>query len=192
MNDIASSLEQDFTHHAQAARKARLAELTQIASKGSGSVVITPHAIMLPLLLGFAGVMIVFASFSFSHTIDRAVVSGTAIVAACAWAMFGPRKPLFTLTEEGVKVKDTLLPWSSVENYSVTENSYHGFTTHTSIVLQHAAGVTPIKLDLFILFGSSGPTRSFHKKTGQYHTRLTLYAGAKGMNSDTLAQRIGE
>lgn len=118
MSDIASSLEQEFADHSKANRESRIVELKQIESRGSGSVVIKAHAIMLPLILGFAGFMLKYTSFDFAQTIDHGTVVGAVLVAICAWALFGPRKPLLTLTEEGVRVKDVLLPWSSIEDYS--------------------------------------------------------------------------
>ena len=192
MSDIASSLEQEFAGHSKANRDSRIAELRQIVSKGSGDVVIKAQAILMPLIFGFMGVMLVYASFDSSRTINRGVAAGVVLVAMCAWALLGPRKTLLTLTDEGVQVKGAMLPWSSIEKYHVIENSYNGVTTHTTIVFQHVAGFTPPDLGLFILFGRSGPTRSFGKKTGRYQTRLTLYVGARGMNGDQLTQRIGD
>ena len=191
MSDIASSLEQEFADHSQAERASHIAELKQIESKGHGSVAVAPHAIMSPLLFGFVGAMMAWASIANQRLSVGTVVAfivGVVFVAASAWGIFGPRKPRFTLCEEGVRVKDALLPWSSIEDYGVTENSYNGFTTHTSIVFQLAAGFTPPELGLFFVCGAN--TRN--RKTGQYSTRLTLHAGAKGMNVDKLAERIGE
>jgi hypothetical protein len=188
MSDIVSSLEHEFANHSQAERESHIAQLRQIESKGRGRLDVRPHAIMIPLLFGGCGGLLMFAAFQAAQNNVIVFLIGLALVVPNAWAMFGPRKPRFTLTEEGVRVKAALLPWDSIEDFSVTESSTNGFSTHTSVVLTLVPGFTPPKLDLFFLFGSN----SRHRKTGQYSTRLTLHAGAKGMNVDKLAGRIGE
>ncbi len=187
MTDIASSLEQEFADASQAEQESAIAELRRIEAGGRGSADIRPHAIALPLLFGVCGGLLSYAALTSGARI-YALPIGLALLLPSLWALFGPRKPLFTLAEEGVRVKDVLLPWSSIEDYGVTENSYNGFTTHTSVTLQHAEGFTPPKLGLFYPFGASVRNR----KTGQYETRLTLHAGARGMNSEKLSLRIGE
>ena len=192
MNDIASSLEQEFADHSQADRDAHIAQLREIESKGRGSVEIRPHAIIMSLVFGFGGVMMVWASIktsSFSTLVNIALgIGGAACVVYCVWS-FIPRKPRFTLTEEGVRVKDVLLPWSSIEEYSVTVQSYIGFmTNYTSVEFEHAAGFTPPKLNIFYMFGATHHNR----KTGRHTTYMILYGGAKGMNGDKLSRRIGE
>ena len=64
----------------------------------------------------------------------------------------------------------------------------HPTATHTSVTLLHSEGFTPPKLGLLVLFG--GSTRD--RKSGLYETRLTLHAGARGMNCEKLAKRIGD
>jgi hypothetical protein len=186
MADIASSLEKEFADRSQADRAAQIAELQQIESKGRGSVAIAPRAIAIPLLFGFFGAIFAYGSITTS-TMSKtaniiAFIVSVAIVAVCAWAMFGPRKPRFTLTEEGVRVKDVLLPWSGIEDYGITTHSTNGFPTHTTVELCHTADFTPPKPSL----------RDRIRKAGRFSTHLTLFTGAKGMNGDKLAQRIGE
>jgi hypothetical protein len=183
MTDIASSLEQEFADRSQADRTAQIAELRQIESKGRGSVAIAPRAIAIPLLFGFIGGIFAYASIT-TNTWSKAgainaFIGGVAVVAVCAWAMFGPRKPRFTLTEEGVRVKDVLLPWSGIEDYGITVHSTNGFPTHTTVELHHTADFTP-------------PKGILDRKTGRFSTRMALITGAKGMNGDKLSQRIGE
>ena len=192
MNDIASSLEQEFADRSQADRDAHIAQLREIESKGRGSVEIKPHAILMPLLCGITGIFLVWgalttSSFSKMGNLGIAVL-GVVFVVLSVWGMFGPRKARFTLTEEGVRVKDVLLPWGSIEDYGVTVHSINGVPTHTSIEFEHAAGFTPPKLGLFRMFGGTRRNR----KTNQYITGLLLHTGARGMNGDKLSKRIGE
>lgn len=192
MSGIASSLEQEFAERSQAERESNIAELKRIESNGRGRVDVAAHAIVMPGLVGLIACGLIYSTLTrhdltATRTVTTLLISA-AVAALCAWFIFGPRKPRFTLTEEGVRVKNALLPWGSIEDYGVTENSTNGITTHTSIVLQHAAGFTPPELGLNIAFGAN--TRN--RQTGHYDTRLTLHVGAKGMNSDKLAQRIGE
>jgi len=192
MNDIASSLEQEFADRSQADRDANIAQLREIESKGRGSVEIKPHSIVMPLLFGFVGAIIVWGALttsSLSKMGNLGVVAlGVVLVAFSAWSLFGPRKARFTLTEEGVRVKDALLPWSGIENYGITVHSTNGVPTHTLVEFEHAADFTPPKLGLIYMFGGSKRNR----KTNQYTTRLILHTGARGMNGDKLSQRIGE
>jgi len=192
MNDIASSLEQEFAGQARTNREARITELRQLESNGRGSVEIKPHAILLPLLFGIVGVLMVWAALTSSSLPKTGniivIVLGVVFAVTSVWGMFGPRKPRLTLTEEGVRVKDALLPWSSIEDYGITVHSTNGFPTHTSVEFEHAAGFTPPKLGLFYMFGGS----SRNRKTDQYTTRLTLHTGARGMNGDKLAKCIGD
>lgn len=192
MSGIASSLEQEFAQHSQAEREADIAELRAIDSNGRGSVDVASHAIAIPTLIGLIACGLIYSTLTRhdlpTTRIVTTLVCSAAVAAACAWLLFGPRKPRFTLTEEGVRVKNALLPWSSIEDYGVTEHSTNGVTTHTSVALQHATGFTPPALGLTLLFGANAKSR----KTGQYETRLTLHVGAKGMNGDKLAERIGQ
>ena len=64
MNDIASSLEQEFTTHAQADRDAYIAELKRLEAAGRGSVEITPHLVGLPVLFGGAGAAVLYGALS--------------------------------------------------------------------------------------------------------------------------------
>jgi len=195
MTDIASSLEQEFASHSQADREARIAELRRIEAAGSGSCDISSHAIALPILSGLFGAVFIWAgvtsNYPFTHAM-AVVLVGAAFLLPSAWALFVPRKPCFTLSPEGVRVKGALLPWDSIEECGITENSYNGITTHTLVEFKHIDGFVPPKLALFAMFGSSGPVRSFTRKTGQYRTRLTLYVGPRGMSSQKLADRISE
>ncbi len=192
MNGIASSLEQEFAERSNAERESNIAELKKIDADGRGSVDVASHMIVLPALIGLIACGLIYSTLTrhdlTTTRIVTTLVCSVAVAALCAWTLFGPRKPRFTLTEEGVRVKDAMLPWSSIEDYGVTEHSTNGFTTHTSIVLQHAAGFTPPKLGVFYPLGASARDR----KTDQYETRLTLFVGAKGMNVEKLAQRIGQ
>jgi hypothetical protein len=101
--------------------------------------------------------------------------------------MFGQRSPRFTLCEEGIRVKDALLPWQSIDDYDIVEHSMNGISTHTSVTLHYVEGFTPPEVHLFFMFGGNVRNR----KTGTYTTRLTLHAGAKGMNVEKLSERIG-
>lgn len=191
MTDIASTLEREFADISQGEREAAIAELHRIEAAGRGDVAIRPHAIMLPVLFGACGGIFLYAAFTVSSmthlNLFMLFLAGLLLVAASLWAMFGPRKVRFTLTEHGITVNGALLPWASIEDYSVVENSYNGFSTHTSVSVLHAEGFTPPALGLMLLFGAN--TRD--RKTGQYQTRLTLHAGARGMNCEKLAERIG-
>jgi len=195
MTDIASSLEQEFADHSQADRESRIAELRRIEAAGSGNCDVSSHAIAAPILAGLFGAVFIWAGISSSYGWGRTiavVLIGSAFLLPSLWALFARRKPRFTLTKEGVRVKDALLPWESIEECGVTENSYNNVTTHTSVVFKHVEGYVPPKLALFAPFGTSVPIRSFTRKTGQYRTRLTLFVGARGMSCEKLADRIGE
>lgn len=189
MTDIASSLEHEFASAAQAGRESTIAKLRQIEAAGRGSLDVRPHAIAMPLVFCILGALFVYAGFSFNDASSPILfVIGALLIAPSAWAMFGPRKPRFTLTEQGVRVKNVLLPWSGIRDYGVMTHSVNGLPTRTTVTLHHAEGFTPPALDVFILLGRS--TRQ--RKTGLYATRLILHSGAKGMNGKKLAQRIGE
>lgn len=187
MNDIASSLEQQFADVSQAERESTLSELRRIEAAGRGSVAIRPHAIALPALLGACGVLCLYAAAT-KVAIAWAYPVGAALLLPSLWALFARRKPCFLLTEEGVRTAGALLPWDSIADYGVTEHSHNGFTTHTSVVLLHESDYTPPPLGLFRLFGQNVRNGS----SGQYETHLTLHAGARGMNCEALARRIGE
>ena len=195
MTDRASSLEQAFGFQPQADRESRIAELRRIEAAGRGSCDIASHAITLPLLCGLFGAILIWAGITGGFPLDQTVtvcLIGAAFVLSSAWALFAPRKPRFTLSAEGVRVKDTLLPWDSIEECGVTENSVSAVTTHTSVVFNHFEGFIPPKLTLFAMFGTTAPIRSFTRKTGRYRTRLTLFVGARGMSSEKLANRISD
>lgn len=190
MNDIASSLEQEFTTHAQAGHEAHIAELRKIEAAGRGSADVAAHAIALPLLFGSCGLIVIYSTltakqFSAAETVGFLLLG--ILLASTFWLMLGPRKPCYTLCEEGVRVKGGLLPWSSIEDWTVSEISYGGFPIATSLVLIHGEGVKPPPLGLLVTIGSSHLIR----KTGRYETRLTLYTGARGMNTEKLTERIG-
>ncbi|MGE8279403.1 MAG: hypothetical protein ACN6O2_03115 [Stenotrophomonas sp.] len=192
MTDIASSLEREFADVSHSEREAAIAELRKCEAAGRGSVDIKPHAIMLPALFILCGGIFVYGAFT-SGAMSRpgaigAFALGALMVLGGLWAMLGPRKARFSLTERGIVVNDALLPWVCVEDYGVVENSYNGFSTHTSVTVLHAPGFTPPPLGLMYLFGA----HSHNRKTGQYETRLTLHAGARGMNCEKLANRIGD
>lgn len=192
MIDIASSLEKEYGDISQRERDGAITELRRIEAAGRGRVEVKPHAIMLPLLFGLFGGIVVYGAFT-SSAMSRmgaigAFALGMLMVLGALWAMLGPRGARFTLTEDGIQVKQHLLPWDTIEDYGVVENSYNGFSTHTSVTLLHGEGFTPPKLGLLVLFG--GSTRD--RKSGLYETRLTLHAGARGMNCEKLARRIGE
>jgi len=189
MHDIASSLEKEFADISQAEREATITELRRIESAGRGTIEVKPHAILLPLLFGGCGGILIYCAITTEAVSPPlAFAIGLLLLLPSLWAMFGPRGTRFTLTEQGIAVKDAVLPWTSIDDYNVVENSYNGFSTHTSVVLLHTEGFTPPKLPLAYLFGTS--TR--HRKTGLYETRLTLHAGARGMNVEKLATRIGD
>ena len=195
MVDIASSLEQEFASQSQADRESRVAELRRIAAAGSGSCVVYAHAIVLPIVCALFGMVFIWAGITSGYSFGRTMalcLFGAAFVLPSVWAVFVPRKPRFTLTVEGVQVKDVLLPWDSIEECGVTENSYNGVTTHTSVVFKHVEGFIPPKLPLFAMFGTTLPIHSLTRKTEQYRTRLTLFAGARGMNCEKLANRIND
>ncbi|MDR0274225.1 MAG: hypothetical protein LBI48_02580 [Burkholderiaceae bacterium] len=189
MDGTAFSPEQEFAALSQDERDALIAQFQQTAAGGRGSLEVRPRAIRLPLLLGFLGIVMAWAALA-SPSLSSIVpgLAGLALAASSAWAMFGPRKPCFTLTEEGVRVQNALLPWPGIDDYSVTEHGRLGFPTHTSVVYEHADGFTPPELGLHPLLGASNR----NSNTGEYATRLTLYTGAKGMNGDQLAERIAE
>lgn len=192
MTDIATSLEQEFAEVSHGEREAAIAELRRYEAAGRGTVDIKPHAILLPALFLLAGGIFIYGAFT-SAAMSRlgaigAFAVGVLLVAGSLWAMFGPRGTRFSLTERGIVVKGALLPWACIDDYGVVENSYNGFSTHTSVTLLLAEGFTPPALGLMYPFGAN----SRHRKSGQYETRLTLHAGARGMNCEKLAARIGD
>ena len=188
MTDIASSLEQEFADVSQAERESTIAELKKIEAAGRGSVDITPHAIALPVLLIVCGVIVTYAATTKSGDAGWIYLLGMALLVPGILILFIPRKPFFTLAEEGIRVRDTLLPWEHIEDYGISENGYNGFTMNTTLSLIHDTGYTPPKLGLFRMFGQT----IHQRKEDRYETYLGLWVGAKGMNSEKLAQRIGD
>lgn len=197
MSGIASSLEQEFADHSQAEREANIAELRRIEAGGRASVAVAAHSIVLPAFVGL------IACGLFYEVLTRQDVSTTRLVttlacsvvvaAFCAWLLFGKRAPRFTLTEQGVQLKNGLLPWQDIEDYGVVENSTNGLATHTSVSFHLADGFTPPPLGMLILFGQTSPIRSKDaKKPSQFIVRLTLHVGARGMSCEKLAERIGQ
>lgn len=189
MTDITSSLEREYADNVQAGHRAAIENLRKLETAGRGSLDIRPHAIVWPLVLGIPGSMVLYLSmFPIADINYHGVVFGAVILVPCIWAMFVPRKPLFTLTEQGVCIRNNLLPWSCIKDFSVTEHTFNGIKSHTSVYLRYVEGFTPPKLKLFSLFDQTG--RGL--ETGLYGTNLILCAGAKGMNTKKLAQRIDE
>jgi len=188
MSDIATSLEKEFTAQSHAEREAHIAELERIEAAGRGSVDITPHALVLPVVLVVCGAVLIYAATTKSGGAGWIYLLGAALLVPGLLILLVPRKPLFTLAEEGIRVQDVLLPWESIEDYGITENGHNGFTMHTNLSLIHDAGYTPPKLKLIRMFGQT----LHNRKQGRYETHLGLWVGAKGMNGDELAQRIGD
>ena len=187
--DIASSLEQEFANNAQAERDAVIARLRKIETAGRGSIDVRPQAIIWPLVLGFPSGMVVYLSMlPISEIHYGGVFFGAIILVPCILAMFGPHQTLFTLTEQGMRIRDALLPWNGIKDFSVVEHNFNGIKSHTIIYLQYVEGFTPPKLNRRSLFSYS----SGSSKAGHYGINLTLCAGAKGMSTKKLAQRIGE
>jgi len=197
MSGIASSLEQEFADHSQAERDATLAELRSIESNGRGSVDVASHAIAMPALIGLIACGLIYGVLTRNDLTTTRVVTtlvcGVVVVAACAWLLFARRTPRFTLTEQGVRLKNGVLPWDKVEDYGVIEHSQNGLTTHTQVKFELTEGFTPPPLGLFFLFGRTRPVRSVTlQKTGPLVVTLNLFVGARGMNVDKLAERIGQ
>jgi len=185
--------QQELDGLSPAERDAHIALLRQTAAGGRGKVEVKPHAIGLPLLLGLGGIVTVWSSLpasGFFPSLSGFIgsVAGLALIAGSAWALFGPRKPCFTLTEKGVRIHRALLPWESIDDYSVTEHARLGIALQTCVVFEHTGGFTPPSLGLPPLIGAT----SRNPQTGEYSTHLTLYTGARGMNGDKLADRIAE
>jgi hypothetical protein len=193
MTDIASSLEEEFAGRSQAERDAHIAHLEAIAAKAREPLDIRSHAILTPLLTGALGGM--FLAFSLQDMVRGEagasryiLIAGLVLFVPSLWALVGPRKPRFTLTAEGVRVKQALLPWESIDDYRIIAHSSNGFPTHTTVYFDHAEGFTPPALGLLFPFGN----RLKARKTGLFTSRLTLYTGPRGMDEEKLAQRVGE
>ena len=182
MSDIASSLEQEFTMHAQADRDAYIAELKRLEAAGRGSVEITPHSVGLPVLFGGAGAAVLYGALSSRHLTTMEVLLfsllGLALLSSL-WMMLGPREPCYTLCEEGIRVRGgDLTPWDSISDWRVNETRYSFLPISVALVLNYEAGFTPPPLRHPF---SVGVTRH-NRKTGEYVTDLTLYTGPKGMS----------
>lgn len=173
--------------HSHAGHDAHVAELEKIAAAGRGRVDIIPQAIAIPAVLALCGALCIYAAVT-NTAVGWAYLVGAALLVPGILSLLIRRKPLFALTEEGVRVQDVLLPWDHIEDYVVTDNGYNGFTMHTNVGLIHAAGYTPPKLTLFRMVGQTIRKR----KEGRYETHLGLWVGAKGMNGEKLAKRIDE
>lgn len=192
MNDIASSLEQEFTTHAQADRDAYIAELKRLEAAGRGSVEITPHSVGLPVLFGGAGAAVLYGALSSRHLTTMEVLLfsllGLALLSSL-WMMLGPREPCYTLCEEGIRVRGgDLTPWDSISDWRVNETRYSFLPISVALVLNYEAGFTPPPLKRPF---SVGVTRH-NRKTGEYVTDLTLYTGPKGMSVAQLTERIND
>ena len=197
MPDIASSLEQEFASAAQTQRETAIADLRTLEAAGRGSLDIISRSLVFPALGVFFGLMTLYASLTsdysrsgqspFLHALAVFAI-GAALLALGAWG-FVPGKPLCTLTEQGIRVKNALLPWSSIESFRVVEHSYGIFKTDTAIYLVHPEGFTPPKLGLPLLRGRS--QRPMLKRK-HYETHFTLWTGAKGLSVEALADRIND
>ena len=192
MSDIASSLEQEFTMHAQADRDAYIAELKRLEAAGRGSVEITPHSVGLPVLFGGAGAAVLYGALSSRHLTTMEVLLfsllGLALLSSL-WMMLGPREPCYTLCEEGIRVRGgDLTPWDSISDWRVNETRYSFLPISVALVLNYEAGFTPPPLRHPF---SVGVTRH-NRKTGEYVTDLTLYTGPKGMSVAQLTERIND
>jgi len=190
MSDLASP-QPDRPMSSPAQGPSRMAQLRRIEALGRGSIEITPHAIALPLLAMVIGCGFVYGILTFVRVpvlgMMAVVMIGAAVIGMSLRAM-GPRKPCFTLSEEGVRVNKVLLPWSSIKDYSVAEDKRLGLTTRTTVFLRHVDGFVVPKLGQSFLFG-----RRIKRRRGAfYETQLMLHVGAKGMDCEKLAQRIGE
>ncbi|MDR2220230.1 MAG: hypothetical protein LBE24_06575 [Methylobacillus sp.] len=194
MSDIASSLEKEFADQSQSERDAYIAHLKELEAKGQGSLDVRPHSIVLASLFILIGVLMAWALGTQGTNITASIIGiliGVAVAGWGAWAMLWPRKPKFTLTEEGVRVKGELLPWSSIEDYNVTIHSTNSVPTHISVVLSHVAGFKPPKgVPQARRGGLIGKMRAAKDSEPEYNTNLMLWTGAKGMSADQLTQRI--
>jgi len=172
--------------------RSRGAQLRKIAALGRGRLDVVPQALALPLVFMAAGCGLLYAGVSLTmmsvSVVVIVLVAGALVIVLSAWTIFKPGEARFTLSEEGVCVDKVVLPWSSIKDYSVTEKRWIGMTISTRVLLRHVDGFVVPKLGLFFLFGR----RIKRRRSTRYETRLTLHAGAKGMNCEKLAQRIGE
>ncbi|MCL2714721.1 MAG: hypothetical protein FWD68_09130 [Alphaproteobacteria bacterium] len=170
----------------------RASQLRKIVALGRGRLDVTPQAIALPLFFILVGAGMIYAGVSLGRLSVTAVililVAGALVIVLSAWTILGPSEVRFSLSEEGVQVGNVALPWSSIRDFSVTEQRWFGMTTRTTVLLRHVDGFVPPKLGLFFLFGR----RSKRRRSTRYETRLMLHVGAKGMDSEKLAQRVGE
>jgi len=166
--------------------------LRKIAALGRGRLEVMPQAIALPLMFMLLGGGMLYAGVSLPMLSVTGVLmilgAGALVIVLGAWTIFGPGEARFSLSEEGVQVGKVLLPWGAIRDFSVTEQRWFGVTTRTTVLLRHVDGFTPPKLGLFFLFGR----RSRRRRSTRYDTRLMLHVGAKGMDCEKLAQRIGE
>jgi hypothetical protein len=124
-----------------------------------------------------------------------------------AWALPGPRKPRFTITETGISVKGVLLPWNNIADYNVYEVPLSPIE-FTTLELVYVPGYIPPKINLSALLGSSvntvdknskdeKPKSAAFDKPGsdpvpQFRTRLSFYTGAKNISGDDLCFYAGE
>ena len=153
---------------------------------------ITPHLVGLPVLFGGAGAAVLYGALSSRHLTTMEVLLfsllGLALLSSL-WMMFGPRKPCYTLCEEGIRVRGgDLTPWDSISDWRVNETRYSFLPISVALVLNYAAGFTPPPLKRPF---SVGVTRH-NRKTGEYVTDLTLYTGPKGMSVAQLTERIND
>jgi len=142
-------LEQDYVEHTQANAAEEISALRELLGEP------LPQSISvyerLPILVSLGVVLLVaLAVWLFRN---NGLQAATIFVAALAGgglymlvSLFTRlNKVLFTLSLEGVRFRDvsSVVPWSAIADYSVTQNSVNGIDTMVTVVFDLEDGVQP-------------------------------------------------
>lgn len=189
MNNIIGALEQEYSDQSQAERDALIAELTQLEADGRGQVDVVASALLISVLTTLFGAAMLYAGVAKSSGGEALWFS----LGGAALLLFGlyilllrSKKPTFSLTQDGVQVGEVLLPWHSIEDFTVMDNTQYGVTVQTNVSFDHVPGYVAPKLPLPRYSGGSAKQR----KTDAYISSFNLFVKARGMSAEQLAAHI--
>ncbi|WP_300615408.1 hypothetical protein [Dokdonella sp.] len=188
MSGIAESSGQAGAGQGATLRRADIATLRRIEADGRGAVAVIPTAMPLALaslllggLLGLAGSGI----GSFPGMPHSGLLAAGVLMAVSGIVLMRPRRPAFTLTEEGVEVRGRLLPWGAVDGYRIRPGPCSAMPLWTRIGFVHLAG-----REGFDGQGTIGRSGSAGGTDG-CRTDFGLFVKARGLPHEQLARTIG-
>ncbi len=190
MNDILSSLEHEHAQQAGADRDTDIARLRELEANGRGQLAITPGSLILGLFQLAIGVAIAYFTFfgaaSMSTKETLGGYFGIALFAGIGvWMVMLSRQPLFTLTEAGLDIRGTLLPWGHIEDYEVNTNGIP-VSFSTAVIVHHVLDHEPPGVRVF-----RAAAQRFDRNSGRWQTVLMMIPKARGLSAEALSEHIG-